>query len=103
MAALGAGYLIFLDKLLIIFLILSGLASQGFSYSLDKYSASWAIINCVSSYPSDPKPQERNCLNPLAEFLSWPSAILAGTETADLLICLVSPKLSDGGNLLVAR
>ena len=74
------------DSPLIIFLVRSRVARNGFKSSWVKYSISFAIISWVSNSAMEPKLIARNCLNSLAEFLPWPSAMLEGIDTAALLI-----------------
>jgi hypothetical protein len=74
------------DRPLIIFLIRSIVANNGSISSLRKKLISLAKINWVSISANDPRAIAKNCLNSLAEFLPYPSAILEGIDTAALLV-----------------
>ena len=54
--------------------------------NLSKYFNLLAMIICVSSSADDPKAKYRNWINSFLDFLTAPSAILEGIETAALLI-----------------
>ena len=59
------------------------------------------MIPWVSSSKTEPRLNDKKCLNSLFNFFPAPSAVLEGTDTATLLIWLVRPYFSSGGKHLV--
>ncbi len=50
-----------------------------------------AKMSWVSNSAAEPRATCRNWINSFFEFLAAPSAILLGIETADRLVCILSP------------